>query len=186
MHSVESLRLVLEGCSWQNPLWQACNTVPHFQKHLSATGYFLQHHGSQPHDMQVIRMMEERIIVPTKPLSRARSLTLPEMGPSRSHLRKMMMLMLSPYPVSCWAHHDAQQQHMLCSWSSTAPLQESLQHDILALVADFNPLMDKASTMCCLPSRLSGLHQLSHYCLKQSWCNDLSFGAQLDRNQHDR
>jgi len=59
--------------------------------------------------------MEEKIIVPTKPLARARSLTLPEMGPSRSHLRKMMMLMLSPYPVSCLAHHDAQQQHMLAA-----------------------------------------------------------------------
>ncbi len=59
--------------------------------------------------------MKEKITVPTKPLARARSLTLPEMGPSHLRLKKMTMLMLSPYPVSCLAYHDAQQQHMLAA-----------------------------------------------------------------------
>lgn len=59
--------------------------------------------------------MEEKITVPTKPLARARSLILPEMGPSHLRLKKMTMLMLSPYPVICLAHHDAQQQHMLAA-----------------------------------------------------------------------
>ncbi len=59
--------------------------------------------------------MEEKIIVSTKPLARARSLTLPEMGPSRLHLKKTTMLMLSPYPVSCLAHHDTQQRHVLAA-----------------------------------------------------------------------